>query len=317
MHNSHAVKMLDEREPLDEPRLRYDAYESRNGPPSVFSFPWALGIAGILLVSGMIHLAKLVWDGSTWDGPLSPRKPALFGISAGLTVWSLTWVITRIRPHRSDRVLANGLALGLLVEVLLITLQYWRGVSSHFNHATLMDATMEASMLGLIVAVTVGIFAMTIRTFWLRELEPAMAIAIRSGMWLLALSCGLGILTTVLGQVRIASGQSYEGWGRAGVLKFPHGVGLHAIQVLPMAAWLFLALKIRNSKRLVQSMIVSQTLFVVYAIWQTGQGRGRFDWDSLGGCLLTATFLFGIVPVFAVGAQYFRVTLSATDENHD
>lgn len=260
----------------------------------------AMSLAVGLLTSGCVHLALFASLGSSWHGPVSLRKPTLFGISGGLTIWSIVWLMTQLRPKKNDRLLANSIAVGLFIEVALITLQFWRGLASHFNHTTPIDAAVELSMLGLILYVTAAICYLTFRTFQLRTIEPAMALAIRGGMLLLALSCGLGILTTVLGEVSVAAGGSSELWGVAGVLKFPHGVALHAIQLLPVVAWLARCTAVAHPVRIVQSTIVSQILFLIYAIWQTGLGRDRFDWDAISGSILGGAVLFGIYPAFAL-----------------
>jgi hypothetical protein len=204
--------------------------------------------------------------------------------------------MTQLRPRRLDRFLANALAIGLFVEVALITVQYWRGVASHFNRATSIDAAIEFTMLGLILLASCGVIYLTLRTIQLRDIDPAMAIAIRGGMWLLALSCGLGIATSIFGEISISAGRSYELWGRAGVLKFPHGVALHAIQLLPAIAWMTRMLDLRHSVRIVQSAFISQVIFLVYAVWQTSQGRDRFDWDAIGGTILGVAVLLGLFP---------------------
>jgi hypothetical protein len=212
----------------------------------------------------------------------------------------MAWLMTQLRPRRLDRFLANALAIGLFVEVTLITIQYWRGVASHFNRATSIDAAIEFTMYGLILLVSCGIIYLTLRTIRLRDIDPAMVIAIRGGMWLLALSCGLGIATSVLGEISISAGRSYELWGRAGVLKFPHGVALHAIQMLPAIAWMTRILDLRHAVRVVQSVFISQVLFLVYAVRQTSKGLDRFDWDALGETILMAAVLFGFLPAFAI-----------------
>lgn len=199
-----------------------DQNEDLSTNASIYSFKLALWMAAILIASGLFHLAKLGWDGADWNGPLSLRKPGLFGVSGGLTIWSIAWLMTQLRPLRFDRVLAKLIATSLLIEVGLITWQYWRGVPSHFNHATFLDATIEATMLVLILLATASIFYLTLRTFRLRPIERSMATAIRGGMWLLILSCGLGILTSVLGEVNIAAEKSYEIWGRSGVSPAHH-----------------------------------------------------------------------------------------------
>lgn len=45
-----------------------------------------------------------------------------------------------MRHRAGDAFVAWGLALAVLVEVGQITLQQWRGVPSHFNRATALDA---------------------------------------------------------------------------------------------------------------------------------------------------------------------------------
>ena len=114
--------------------------------------------------------------------------------------------------------------------------------------------------------------------------------------------------------MNIASGTPYELWGRAGVLKFPHGVALHAIQLLPIVAWFVHWLQLPLAVRLIQAILASQVFFLVYAVWQTSQGRDRFDWDAIGGLLLGIVVLLGLIPalVIAVGciAYLFRTQRS-------
>jgi hypothetical protein len=271
----------------------------------VWSLAVPLVVTAVLLLSGCIHLFLLWILGASWHGPLSLRKPALFGISGGLTVFSLAWLMTKLEPKRLDRLLINSLSVALLIEVGLITLQYWRGVASHFNHSTMLDAAIEFTMLLLILFATGGIVHLTWRTVRLRAIDPAMVIAIRGGMWLLALSCLLGIATSVLGEASLAMGGTTELWGKSGVLKFPHGVALHAIQWLPILAWICQRLGLSQSVRVVQSALIAQVMCLVYSIWQTGIGRDRLDFDAVGGSILAITILFTLYPAFEVGRWLF------------
>ncbi len=117
----------------------------------------SLAIAAVLLASGLLHLVLWLGSGQAWEGSVSLRKPALFGISGGLTVWSLAWVIANLPARRHDAWLTRALSWALLVEVSLITLQYWRGVASHFNHTTTLDGIIERTMLVLILLATVAL----------------------------------------------------------------------------------------------------------------------------------------------------------------
>lgn len=263
-------------------------------------FQPALWIGALLLGSGIFHLAWMALTGADWNGPLSLRKPGLFGVSAGLTAWSIAWVLTQLYPHRLDRLTAGAMAGGLLLEVGLITVQQWRGVPSHFNRATTIDAAVESTMLGLILFVTAGIVWLTLRSLRLPLMDDSRAIALRGGLWLLTLSCGLGIAVTVLGEMNLRAGKSPEVWGSAGVLKYPHGAALHAIQTLPLLAWMLHKLRVSNSAWLVRAALWSQVLFLVFAMRQTIDGRARFDFDCVGGALFVAAGLLILAPLAAL-----------------
>jgi hypothetical protein len=125
-----------------------------------------LFFAGMILVtSGCLHVLVWLADGGPLEGPVSWRKPILFGVSAGVTLLSLGWVVGKMRPRTGDLLLTGTLAAAMLVEVGLITLQQWRGVASHFNRASAVDGTVLAWIKSLIVLVTVAIAELTRRSF--------------------------------------------------------------------------------------------------------------------------------------------------------
>lgn len=267
---------------------------------SLSDYAPSLVLCAILIVSGLFHLS-LVWvTGAEWEGPLSPRKPGLFGVSAGLTGWSIVWVLTQFSPHRQDRRFTILMTGSLLIEVGLITFQYWRGVASHFNHTTTLDTAIESLMLGLILFATAGIAWLCWRSRQLPPMAESSAVAIRAGLWLLLLSCGLGLLVTILGAVNVANARPPEVWGHAGVLKYPHGVVMHAIQTLPLLSLLLEKLRVPCAARLVRAAVASQALFLIHALWQTSAGRTRFDVDAIGGFTLIGAGMLLLIPVTAL-----------------
>ena len=263
-------------------------------------FSFATGAAWLLMLSGTLHLVWLMVTRSEWEGPLSLRKPALFGISGGLTLWSIAWVLTKLPPRRFDRLFSVGMSVGLLVEVALITIQQWRGVPSHFNHATDLDAAIEATMLLLITLVTLGITWLALRSLWLSSGDVAMQIAIKGGLWLLVVSCLLGFAMTIAGEWNASAGKAPELWGRAGVMKYPHGAALHAIQLFPLLAYGLTWLQVRSKATLMSLTLAAQVLLLASAIWQTVSGRSRFDLDILGGSLLLGSVLLMVYVVFRI-----------------
>jgi hypothetical protein len=218
--------------------------------------------------------------GGPWEGPVTWRKPILFGISGGLTCLSLGWAWAHLPWRRGDAWLATATAWSLLVEVGLIDMQRWRGVASHFNRQTRLDSFLYDAMGALILFATLVIIDLTIRFFRQRTALPAdMLLAARAGLVFLAISCLLGIWIGAYGDLRSAAGLPPETYGPAGVAKFPHGMAMHAIQWLPLIAWAarWAGLAEPRRSRLVACSTVGTALLLAYALVQTLAGRSRFD----------------------------------------
>jgi hypothetical protein len=240
-----------------------------------------LVVVGLMLVaSGLAHAAVWAVLGGPWEGPVTWRKPILFGISGGLTSLSCAWVWAMLPARRGDAWLAAATAWALFVEVLLIDLQRWRGVASHFNRDTPLDGFLYDAMGVLILFVSAVILDLTVRLFRSPAgMTPDMLLAARAGMVFLVISCGLGIWVSINGDLRTAEGLEPDRYGVAGVPKFPHGVVIHAIQWLPAIAWVARigGLGLITRRRLVGAATGAGAALLVFALTQTLAGRGRFE----------------------------------------
>ncbi len=211
------------------------------------------------------------------------RKPILFSISGGLTLWSLgrliSWLEAPVNGRMFYATIDRLLAVAMFAEISLITIQTYRGVRSHFNVASTIDSRIEYAMTGLITVVVLIVIFLTIQCFYSLKLPKDWLLATRSGMIFLLLSCAIGFVISWWGHHQINQGAAPEIVGNAGVAKFPHGVALHAIQLLPLLAWINGRLRFceKRSMILVSLAIALTTLMLLYSIVQTLAGHSRWD----------------------------------------
>jgi hypothetical protein len=270
--------------------------------------------AALLLVSGVFHTVLWAVSGDPWTGAVSWRKPALFGISFGLTGLSIAWIHTFLRPRRMlGWVVCGSFAIASLGEVTLITLQRWRGVASHFNSATSFDASVFIGM-GLLVAVAaLGLLVVTVRSFGTMSGDPATAVAIRVGLLLLMAGQVLGELILNNGGQVLTSNPGVDLaaaniFGAAGQMKVPHAVALHGVQVLPLLAW-GLSLTDANSRvrmRLVWVAAAGYTGLVVVSALQTFRGSPPLQLDLAASALLLLSIALLAGAWVALGALLAR-----------
>lgn len=221
-------------------------------------------VAAVLFASGVVHLGVLVVDGSTWEGPLSFRKAATFGLSFGLTLASVAWATSfvEIRP-RVRAALLGTLSVASVVEVALVTTQVWRGRPSHVNFETPLDDVISMTLAvggGVIIVVALAFTAAAIRT----RAEPAMTLALRLGFVMLVVALATGAVMIGRAVPLARSGREQEAYDTIGSLKPLHGVAMHAILVVPGIAWLSRSVvPAARRLRLVQVAAVAYVLFVI------------------------------------------------------
>ncbi len=265
--------------------------------PSLAATIWSVA-AVLLLGSGLVHVAVWLGTGAAdLAGPVSWRKPILFGFSAGATAASFAWIVGRCRAWRWEVVASSVAAVALVVEVALITMQTWRGVPSHFNHATPFDHAVHLGMDALITVVTLYTLLLAGRVLRSFDAQPETTLAVRAGLGLLVVSCVVGYAFLFVGLQRAEAGLDPSKYGEAGVPKFAHGVVIHALQLLPLLAWWLQTAGLDAATRW-QRVVVATTgqgLLLGFALIQTLAGRGRLD--------LTPTT--GLLAVVAVGAVVY------------
>jgi hypothetical protein len=273
--------------------------------------PWQrLGylVGGALILVGLGHLLAWLVVGGAWAGPVSFRKPTTFGISFGLTTITMAWVAGQLRiSDRTGWLLLVPLALADTSEVVWVSLQRWRGVAAHFNDDTALDNLLFVVMGGVAVAVAATmILVVTVLSFTAAmRASPSMALAIRAGLLILLVAQVVGgwMIQHGLALAEQGATDGLTTFGAAGVMKVPHAVSIHGIQVLPALAWLlsFTALPEPRRVGLVRVAVLGYVALVVVSVLQTASGVAPFDVGVVAAALyLLGVALLGMALVTAV-----------------
>jgi len=275
--------------------------------------------AGLLLIfSGFFHCGVFLWRGGGWEGPLSWRKPILFGFSGGLTTLSIGWAVGLVTTGSTFRKLpcknlieaffCFSFAFALVAEVALISAQTWRGVPSHFNEATHFDTAVFYSMGFLIIYASAEIAVLAVASLLPMAVPRDCALAARSGLFLLLLGCVLGFWALSYGVERTHAGLSPETYGAHGVMKFPHGLPIHSVQYLAFQSWLMRQRPLSQPCRvkLILSSIAGLIFMTLYGLIQTLSGRGRFDFTVETGLLLLVSVGLFVLPFLATAWSFLK-----------
>ncbi len=250
--------------------------------------------AALLVASGLFHGVVFLVDGGSWEGPVSWRKPIVFGLSFGIALATVSWVLGFLRPRRWAGWLVLGLyAFAAVGEVLLISMQKWRGVPSHFNEDTPFDG-MVFSLMGMLVTLVAALtVAVTVWALFRIDAPASLALAIRAGLVLMLVSQMVGV------QMIAEGGNTF---GAEGALKVPHAVTLHAVQVLPALALLLLTSDFLERRRveIVAVGAVGYAALIASTAVQAYSGRAPLD-PGLVSTLLAVLGL-GLLAVSAAFA---------------
>jgi hypothetical protein len=197
---------------------------------------WILALALVVLVQ---------FDSRTILGINPWIKPMKFSVSIAIYVWTLAWYLRYLSARRrAVTVISWTVAICVLWEIAGITLQSARGMPSHFNVATPFDAVLFTT-LGVMIGIntTMLIWATALFLVDRPDLPAAYLWGIRFGLMVFLLASFEGVLMVRHGSHTVGGadgevGLPFINWSRQhGDLRVAHFVGMHALQVLPLAGY--------------------------------------------------------------------------------
>jgi hypothetical protein len=306
--------------------------------PSRFSGAWRenppLMICGLLLlvvlaatIVGLIVDPRQVLNEPVW------MKPAKFAISISIYSFSLLWLMSHIMRGRWLVTLVSWVVLTVFViEEAIISYQAFRGVRSHFNLTTEFDATLFSVMGGAIGLLWVSNLAIAILLLVQRFRNPILAWALRFSLIVALVGMAVAFFMPqpspsqeaqleATGQSQFIGAHSVGvddggpglpivGWSTVGGdLRVPHFVGIHALQALPLVAWLLMALPaawltVRDRSRLMIVAGVGGLGVVILLLWQALRGQSVIAPDA-------TTLLAAGGGLVALGVAALAVVLNA------
>ncbi|MBT8264780.1 MAG: hypothetical protein KJN75_05545, partial [Muriicola sp.] len=114
-------------------------------------------IAIINLIGALICIPGLLWDDRTLMGVNVWIKPIKFLISVGIYILTLGYFITFYPFSKLKKnIIRNIVAWSLLFENTIVVTQAGRGVQSHYNISTTIDAILFG-MMGILIAINVTV----------------------------------------------------------------------------------------------------------------------------------------------------------------
>lgn len=193
----------------------------------------------------VVFTALMFLDGRTLLGRNIWTKPWKFATSIAIFTATVGWLLPSL--SLSDRVegaAATVIGAAMAIEITLIGGQAARGVASHFNNSTPVDTGIY-----MIMGVTITISSAVVAYILWRIIRrpPSLAPAY---LWGIRLGMGVFLLASLEGWMMISQGSHAVGaatdspglpllnWSvTGGDLRIAHFIGLHALQVLPLAGY--------------------------------------------------------------------------------
>jgi len=249
---------------------------------------WVTG--WVLLATMVVHLVALAVTGGPVTGPVSLRKPATFAETGWLVCWSVALILPllRVRAWQAAVIGASAVLFGV-GETAIIGVQAWRGVPSHYNFSTPLDAALMRGgaagtagifLIGVIVMLVAALRtpATTSRTITSRaitSMTPSVRLGVVAGTLVLLAGCVIGF-TMVSNNSGVFQGAFGTGFGdrtasylgpdpatvgpeyplirpdtAGGDLVLPHAIGVHGLILLAVPAILLARTATAHQTRIV------------------------------------------------------------------
>ena len=280
----------------------------------------------------VVATAGLLFDPRELVGAPLWAKALKFGISIAVYAVTWSWIIGQLRRFRRTAWWAGTvMTVTLFIELAIITLQVARGHQSHYNNTNPFDENLW-SIMGTAIAILwlatlVGAFVL----WFTPSPDAARTLAIRTGTVISTVGLALGFLMTLptptqldagsdilgahtVGAVDGGPGLPILGWSTEhGDLRIPHFVGMHALQLIPLALILLeLAARritalqnVRTRTGLVWTASFAYAAVVSLVTWQALRGQSIVAPDAvtlLAAGAIAVGVAAGVVASLRAGA---------------
>ncbi|HUP39925.1 MAG TPA: hypothetical protein VM115_07375 [Vicinamibacterales bacterium] len=265
----------------------------------------------------------LVVDPRQVMGAPAWMKPAKFAISIGIYTLTLASVFTYLPEWpRTRRVVSWITAVTLMLEIVIIDVQAWRGTTSHFNVGTVIDGVLFSIMGLAIFAQTLAATAVAVALWRQRFSDRAIGWALRFGMTITIVGAMTGGLMTTPTRAQLDAARAGQrmtvsgahtvgapdggpglpgvGWDREhGDIRVAHFLGLHAVQMLPLLSLLLAARgwDERRRVRVVWATSASYVSLFALLLWQALRGQSIVSPDT---ATLTAFGMWTLLTVLVL-----------------
>ncbi len=202
--------------------------------------------AAFQVALALFALSAMPFDHRTILGINPWIKPLKFDVSVGIMLVTLAAILSGLQGFDRSRLwIGAGVGIALSIENCIISLQSLRGVRSHMNYSTPLNAHLFEMMAVFIIISTV-LFAWTLGLVVLDPTRwpPAVAWGVRLGLLTLLLGSFEGVVMVVHGGHTVGANDGLSGlpvvnWSRNyGDLRIAHFFALHALQAFPLLGWL-------------------------------------------------------------------------------
>ncbi|GAA1832037.1 hypothetical protein [Agromyces salentinus] len=293
-------------------------------------------LAAASALVALMSLVGLLVDQRELVGAPIWAKPLKFGVSILIYAVTWAWLIGQLRRFRRTAWWAGTvISVTLLLELAILVLQVLRGHRSHFNNGSAFDETLWSIMGTAIVVLWLATLVAAILLWFTPGPDRARTLAIRAGSLLSLVGLALGFLMTMptaaqlatdgdiigahtVGAVDGGPGIAILNWSTEhGDLRIPHFVGMHALQLIPLALLLLefasrrvLVLRsISTRVGLVWTITAMLASVVAVVTWQALRGQSIVAPDALtlgAGAIIALGGILGVAASVAVGRRELR-----------
>ena len=280
----------------------------------------AMGVLVVVCLVGLVVDPRESLGVNVWE------KPLKFAISTAVYAVTWSWLIGQLQRFQRVAWWAGTIsAILLLIELVIITGAAAAGITSHFNVSTPVSTALWSIMAASIGTLWVATFVVSIILFRNPLGDRARTLAIRAGALIALAGMALAFLMTgptaaqlddwqgiagahTVGLADGGPGLPLLGWSTvAGDLRIPHFIGMHALQVIPLALILIelaarrIAVLRDVDVRYRLVAIVSAAYVAVLAVltWQALRGQSIVAPDA---ATTTATLVIAALALAAAAA---------------